>query len=81
MELRMESQHPSFGRCPCSGRYEHRWVEVRMTVAGKVVVLQKVAQGACPLCGSRIYKLQTLDYIDSLMRSGATDGAAALSDG
>ena len=57
-----------YGRCPCSGQYENRFVEVRMTVAGKVVVLTNVPQGACPQCGSRVYKPEVLDRIESLMK-------------
>jgi YgiT-type zinc finger domain-containing protein len=57
-----------YGRCPCTGQYEHRFVEVRMTVQGKVVVLTDVPQGACPLCGSRVYKAEILERIESLMK-------------
>jgi hypothetical protein len=57
-----------YGRCPCSGQYENRYVEVRMTVNTKVVVLTDVPQGACPLCGSRVYKAETLERIESLMK-------------
>ncbi|MFZ5470330.1 MAG: YgiT-type zinc finger protein [Myxococcota bacterium] len=57
-----------YGRCPCSGQYENRFVEVRMTVNGKVVVLTDVPQGACPLCGSRVYKAEVLERIESLMK-------------
>jgi YgiT-type zinc finger domain-containing protein len=59
-----------YGRCPCSGTYEHRYVEVRMTVAGKVIVMTNVPQGACPLCGSRIYKASVLESIEHLMAGG-----------
>ena len=57
-----------YGRCPCSGAYDNRFVEVRMTVASKVVVLTAVPQGACPLCGSRVYKAEVLERIESLMK-------------
>jgi YgiT-type zinc finger domain-containing protein len=63
--------HPHFGRCPCSGIYEKRTVEVRMTVAGEVVVLSDVPQGACPLCGSRVYKSAVLREIERAMRGPA----------
>ena len=56
------------GRCPCSGLYDNRFVEVRLTVNGKVVVLTDVPQGACPDCGSRIYKAGLLEGIEALMR-------------
>ena len=58
-----------YGRCPCTGRYENRFVEVRLTVNAKVVVLTAVPQGACPLCGSRVYKAEVLNRIESLMKN------------
>jgi len=57
-----------FGRCPCGGTYESKLVEVRMTVQGEVVVLSDVPQGACPVCGSRVYKAGMLEDIEALMR-------------
>jgi YgiT-type zinc finger domain-containing protein len=57
-----------YGRCPCGGRYDNRAVEVRLTVGGKVVVLTDVPQGACPNCGSRVYKPEVLERIESLMK-------------
>ncbi len=39
-----------------------------MTVAGKAVVLSNVPQGACPLCGSRVYKAEVLERIEALMK-------------
>lgn len=57
-----------YGRCPCGGQYDQRYVEVRMTVNGKVVVLTDVPQGACPNCGSRVYKAEVLERIESLMK-------------
>lgn len=57
-----------YGRCPCSGQYERRLVEVRMNVASRVVVLTGVPQGACRVCGSRVYKTDILERIESLMK-------------
>lgn len=57
-----------YGRCPCSGSYQKRSVEVRMNVNGKVVVLTAVPQGACPQCGSRVYKAEVLERIEALMK-------------
>ncbi len=57
-----------YGRCPCSGVYDNRAVEVRLTVEGKVVVLTDVPQGACPNCGSRVYTAEVLERIESLMK-------------
>jgi hypothetical protein len=60
--------HLDYGRCPCSGVYERRFVEVRMNVGNKVVVLTGVPQGACRVCGSRVYKTDILERIESLMK-------------
>jgi hypothetical protein len=57
-----------YGRCPCSGVYDRRFVEVRMNVGNKVVVLTGVPQGACRVCGSRVYKTDILERIESLMK-------------
>ncbi len=60
--------HLDYGRCPCSGVYERRFVEVRMNVSGKMVVLTAVPQGACLMCGSRVYKADVLQRIELLMK-------------
>jgi hypothetical protein len=39
-----------------------------MTVGGERIVLTDVPQGACPLCGSRVYKAGVLEGIEALMR-------------
>ena len=59
-----------YGRCPCGGLYDNRAVEVRLTVNGKIIVLTDVPQGACPTCGSRVYKAEVLERIESLMKGG-----------
>jgi YgiT-type zinc finger domain-containing protein len=59
---------PDYGRCPCSGLYQRRFVEVRMNVKGRQVVLTNVPQGACPQCGSRVYKAEVLERLESLMK-------------
>jgi hypothetical protein len=51
----MEPLLIDYGKYPCTGTYENRTVEVRMTVRGEPVVLGNVPQGACPICGSRVY--------------------------
>lgn len=58
-----------YGTCPCTGNYERRSVEIRMTVEGKVIIFDKVPQGACRQCGSRVYKIDMLEYIESMMKS------------
>jgi YgiT-type zinc finger domain-containing protein len=69
----MQSLPIEYGMCLCTGRYENRTVEVRMTVGGKLVVLKNVPQGACPLCGSRVYKTEVLERIEALMHQREID--------
>lgn len=57
-----------FGPCPCGGVFERRTVEVRMTVEGEMIVIEDVPQGACPVCGSRVYKARVLEEIEATMR-------------
>jgi hypothetical protein len=61
-----------YGECPCGGVYEARTVEVRIPVEGKPLVMKDMPQGACPNCGSRVYKLEVLERIEALMKSGLT---------
>lgn len=58
----------NYGKCPCGGVYERREVKVTLTVSGERVVLDRVPQGACPSCGSRVYKAEVLERIESLMK-------------
>jgi YgiT-type zinc finger domain-containing protein len=69
----MKSLPAEYGRCPCTGVYENRTVEVRMTVGGEAVVLENVPQGACPICGSRVYKTEVLERIEALMHQRELD--------
>ena len=62
-----------YGRCPCGGQYENRAVEVRMTVGDKAIVLTNVPQGACPLCGSLVYKAEILARVESVMKGEPID--------
>jgi len=39
-----------------------------MTVDEKLVVLTGVPQGACPNCGSRVYKAEVIERIESCMK-------------
>ena len=64
----MPTQAISYGRCACSGWFESRLVEVRPVVGGEPVVLKNVPQGACPLCGSRVYKADVLRMVEAAMR-------------
>lgn len=56
-----------YGRCPCSGVYQTRRVDVRMMVHGESLTLDGVPQGACPQCGSRVYKGGVLECVESLL--------------
>jgi YgiT-type zinc finger domain-containing protein len=56
-----------FGDCPCGGEFETRIVEVRLQADGEEVLLEDVPQGACPECGSRVYKAGVLEVIEAVM--------------
>jgi YgiT-type zinc finger domain-containing protein len=66
---------PHYGRCPCSGSYEQRYVEVRIASGSETIVVSDVPQGACPLCGSRVYKTAVLREVESLMRGAAVESS------
>jgi YgiT-type zinc finger domain-containing protein len=71
-----------YGFCPCGGEYERRLVVVRLTADGEMVELDDVPQGACPVCGSRVYKPATLALIERTMKlhsPGPAAGAGAAS--
>ena len=59
----------NYGRCLCTGVYESRIVEVRIGPQERKVVWDSVPQGACPRCGSRVYKLRILERLEHLMSS------------
>jgi YgiT-type zinc finger domain-containing protein len=58
----------SFGRCPCGGQYDARTVQVQITVDGEQFLLDDVPQGACPSCGSRVYKAYVLEELEAMHR-------------
>ena len=62
-----------WGRCPCGGTYEHRLIEVRMTVAAEPVTLSNVPQGVCPSCGSRVYKAESIGRVEETMKGERLD--------
>jgi hypothetical protein len=45
-----------------------------MTVDGELVVLTDIPQGACPNCGSRVYKSEMLERIEDVLKGVAFDG-------
>jgi hypothetical protein len=49
-----------------------------MTVEGQVIVVEDVAQGRCPTCGSRVYKAVVIEELEALMRGQAAPGPRAL---
>jgi len=62
------------GRCSCGGHFENHEVEIRLTASGRPIVLPNVPQGVCPRCGSHVYKVQVLEYVESLMRERPIPG-------
>lgn len=67
------STEVEYGTCPCGGSFENHWVEVRMNVSGRDIVLPGVAQGVCLTCSGRVYKAEVLACIECVMRG---EGAA-----
>ena len=61
-----------WGRCPCGGTFDHRMVEVRVTRT-KEVMFDDVPQGACPRCGARVYKAETLARVELRMAGRQID--------
>lgn len=63
------SQLTEFGPCACGGVIGTRSVKIRFAQGdGEPVVLDDVAQGECPECGSRYYKGETLKVIEDEFR-------------
>jgi len=63
------SQLTECGSSACGGVIGLRNVEVRFAQDdGEPVVLEDVAQGACPDCGARYYKAETLKVIEDDFR-------------
>ncbi|MBJ6760459.1 hypothetical protein DRW03_20340 [Corallococcus sp. H22C18031201] len=58
-----------YGKCPCTGAYEHRLIEVELTVAQRSVVLTDIPQGECAQCSSQVYKMQVMERLEGLMRT------------
>jgi hypothetical protein len=52
-----------------------------MRVGSDLVVLDDVPQGACPTCGSRVYKATILAAIEGLMRSAPRPAERTPSEG
>jgi hypothetical protein len=46
-----------------------------MTVDGELVVLPDMPQGACPLCGSRVYQAAVLEEIERTGRGAPRLGS------
>jgi len=64
-----------YGTCPCGGKYKTRQVEVRTTIGSKLVILNEVPQGACPQCGSRVYKAEVLARVETFLIRSSSEGA------
>jgi YgiT-type zinc finger domain-containing protein len=65
--ITMLPRSSDFGRCPCGGSYAQRLVEVTIRASGDVISLKEVPQGACPQCGSRVYKADVLEELETAM--------------
>jgi hypothetical protein len=62
-----------FGRCPCGGGdYDVVTVRASFQVAGSRIDLD-AQQGRCRSCGSRVYKADLLQRLESLDRGSVVD--------
>jgi YgiT-type zinc finger domain-containing protein len=64
-----------YGRCPCGGIFDGRTVEIRLSKPDRAIVVENVPQGACPQCGSRVYKTEVLECIESIVGSNSSSGS------
>jgi len=60
-----------YGKCPCGGVYQRKLVDVTATVQGESATMTDVPQGACPMCGSVVYKTITLEEVEAFVRGRA----------
>ena len=49
-----------------------------MTVNGQAILVEDVAQGYCPTCGSRVYKAVVIEELEALMSGQPAPGPRAL---
>ena len=60
---------PDFGPCPCrGGRFQTKFVEIRILAREGTVTIADVPQGHCPNCFSRVYRPDMLAHIEDLYR-------------
>ena len=72
MELAMSK---GYGRCSCGGAFAARVVQVNMSPGSEQVSVSGVPQGACPICGSRVYKVNILAGLEEMFRGGSVQSA------
>ena len=59
-----------YGNCWCMTPYQGRYLEVRLKVQEKIVVLSEVPQGVCDRCAFKVYKPEVLWRLETLVRGG-----------
>ena len=66
----METLGSRFGTCACGGSFEGQVVAITAPRAGrrKAAHLLEVEEGVCPICGSRVYKAQSLQTVEAAFR-------------
>ena len=62
------SAAPEFGNCPCGGRFETKFVDVKMTARDGPVTLNGIPQGHCSRCHSCVYRRADLTHIENVYR-------------
>ena len=55
--------------CPCGGKYGHRPPRIALTAEQQEELFTEVAQGVCGKCGSYVYHAETLERVESAMKS------------
>ena len=68
LRLRINDMAFSYNGCPCGGTFESRFIDVTFRQFNPPVKLARVPQGVCPKCGSRVYKAEIMDLLESVMR-------------
>lgn len=67
----METLGSRFGTCACGGAFEGQVVAITAARAGrrKAARLLELEEGVCPVCGSRVYKAQSLRSVEAAFRT------------
>jgi hypothetical protein len=67
----VETLGSRFGTCACGGSFEGQVVAITAARTGRrrAARLLEVEEGVCPICGSRVYKTQSLQSVEAAFRA------------